>query len=201
LVMIYSSSMMVSIVYEDGTPDYFYRRQLLNLSIAFIAFLVGAFFPYKHFSSKRLMQIMLLITIILFLWLFIDGYEAGGSKSWISLFGVTMFQPSEFAKLFIILYFAGAFYRKSLNNPMENLEPNNIVYPIIVWLVIILFVANETDLGAVLILSGIAVSVVAASGIQFKKFMKFFVVLAGFGSALIGIILLIKGDDILTPNR
>lgn len=201
LVMIYSSSMMVSIVYEDGTPDYFYRKQLINLVVAAFAFLIGAFFPYKHFSSKKLMKVLLFITVFLFLWLLIDGYEAGGAKSWISLFGLTMFQPSEFAKLFIILYFAGAFYRKSLNNPMENLEPNNIVYPIIVWLVIILFVANETDLGAVMIISGIAVAVIAASGIQFKKFMKFFAVLGGFGSALIGLVLLVKGDEILTQNR
>ncbi|QCR31675.1 FtsW/RodA/SpoVE family cell cycle protein [Lysinibacillus sp. SGAir0095] len=201
LVMIYSSSIMVSIVEEDGTPTYYYRKQLLNLVIAAFAFIVGAFFPYKHFSSKRIMQILLFITFILLFWVKIDGIEAGGAKSWISLFGLMNFQPSEFAKLFIILYFAGAFYRKSLNNPMENLEPNNIVYPILVWLAIILFVGTETDLGAVLILSGIAVAVVAASGIQFKKFIKFFTVLIGFGSALIGLIILVKGNEILTDNR
>ncbi|RUL55940.1 MULTISPECIES: FtsW/RodA/SpoVE family cell cycle protein [Lysinibacillus] len=201
LVMIYSSSMMVSIVYEDGTPDYFYRKQLLNLFVAALAFLVGAFFPYKHFSSKRLMQILLFTTFIFFIWLKIGGYEAGGSKSWINVFNLTMFQPSEFAKLFIILYFAGAFYRKSLNNPMENLEPNNIVYPILVWLAIIFFVGTETDFGAVLIISGIAVAVILASGIEFKKFLKFFAVITIFGSALIGFILLINGNEILTKNR
>ncbi|MDN4492387.1 FtsW/RodA/SpoVE family cell cycle protein [Ureibacillus aquaedulcis] len=201
LVMIYSSSIMVSIVEEDGTSTYYYRKQLINLIIASFAFLVGAFFPYKHFSSKRIMQILLFLTFIFLIWVKIDGIEAGGARSWINLFGLMNFQPSEFAKLFIILYFAGAFYRKSLNNPMENLEPNNIVYPILVWLAIILFVGTETDLGAVLILSGIAVSVVAASGIQFKKFIKFFTVLIGFGSALIGLIILVKGSEILTDNR
>ncbi|KGR73771.1 FtsW/RodA/SpoVE family cell cycle protein [Ureibacillus sinduriensis] len=201
LVMIYSSSIMVSIVDADGTPTYYYRKQLFNLIVAAFAFFVGAFFPYKHFSNKKIMQILLFITFILLIWVKIKGEEVGGAQSWINLFGVTNFQPSEFAKLFIILYFAGAFYRKSLNNPMENLEPNNIVYPIIVWLAIILFVGTETDLGAVLILSGIAVGVVAASGIQFKKFVKFFTVLIGFGSALIGLIILVKGNEILTDNR
>jgi len=199
--MIYSASMMVSIVNEDGTPTYYYRKQLLNLIVAAFSFIVGAFFPYKHYSSKRIMKILLFITFIMLFWVKVNGVAAGGATSWISLFGLTMFQPSEFAKLFIILYFAGAFYRKSLNNPMENLEPNNIVYPIIVWLAIILFVGTETDLGAVIILSGIAVAVVAASGIQFKKFVKFFTVLIGFGSALIGLIILVKGEDILTQNR
>lgn len=201
LVMIYSSSIMVSIVNEDGTPTFYYRKQLLNLCVAAVAFLVGAFIPYKHFSNKKVMQILTLLVLVLLAWVKIDGIDAGGAKSWINPFGLMNFQPSEFAKLFIILYFAGAFYRKSLNNPMENLEPNNIVYPILVWLIIIMFVGTETDLGAVLILSGIAVAVVAASGIQFKKFIKFFTVIIGFGSALIGLIILVKGNAILTDNR
>ena len=202
LVMIYSASMMVAIVYEDQAPDYFYKRQLLNLSVASFAFIVGAFFPYKHYSNKKLMVALLGIMIVLLLWVmnFGIGEADTGSQSWINL-GFMTFQPSEFAKLFIILYFAGAFYRKSLNNPLENLEPNNIIYPILIWLFIIFCVANETDLGAVIIISGIAIAVVAASGIQFKKFMKFFAVLGGLGSALIGLILLVKGKDILNENR
>lgn len=199
LVMIYSSSIMVSIVDKD-TPTFYYRKQLMNLIVAAFAFFVGAFIPYKHFSNKRIMQIMTALVLILLAWVKIKGVEAGGAESWINL-GVMNFQPSEFAKLFIILYFAGAFYRKSLNNPMENLEPNNIVYPILVWLVIIGFVGTEVDLGAVLILSGIAIAVVAASGIQFKKFIKFFTVLIVLGTAMLGLLILIKGDGLLTDNR
>ena len=200
LVMIYSASIIVSFN-EDGTADYYFRKQLTNLIVASIFFIAGAFFPYKHFSSKNLMKTLLFVTLFLFIWLLIDGYEAGGARSWINVFGITMFQPSEFAKLFIIIYFAGAFYRKSLNNPMENLEPNNIVYPIIVWLIIVSFIATETDLGAMIIISGIAVAVIAASGIHIKKFMKFLSVLVFFGAAIIGAAILIKGDDFLTPNR
>ena len=53
LVMIYSASMMVGIVYEDGTPDYFYRKQLTNLIIGALAFFIGVFFPYKHYSINN----------------------------------------------------------------------------------------------------------------------------------------------------
>src|SRR5690606_20963859 len=111
LVMIYSSSMMVSIVYEDGTPDYFYRKQLSNLFIAGFAFLVAAFFPYKHFINKKLMMFLVFIMLVLEFWVtfFGTGKQETGSQSWIRVFGLMNFQPSEFAKLFIILYFAGAF--------------------------------------------------------------------------------------------
>lgn len=203
LVMIYSASMMVAIVYEDASPDYFYKKQLFNLVVAGLAFLVGAFFPYKHYSNKKLMVVLLGIMLVLLFWVwnFGVGEDTTGSQSWINVFNITTFQPSEFAKLFIILYFAGAFYNKSRNNSIEELQPNNIIYPIIVWIGVIFCVANETDLGAVGIITGIAFAVVAASGIRFKIFMKFFAVLGGFGAAIIGFLLLIKGNEILTPNR
>ncbi|KGR92197.1 cell division protein [Ureibacillus massiliensis 4400831 = CIP 108448 = CCUG 49529] len=202
LIMIYSSSMMVAIVQEEAPPDYFYNKQLINLVISSLVFLFGAFLPYKHYSNKKLMVAMTagMIFILVWLWFFGVGMEQTGSKSWIDL-GVMNFQPSEVAKLFVILYFAGAFYRKSLNNPLENLQPNNIIYPIIIWIFIIFCVANETDLGAVIILSGIAFAVVAASGMSFKAYLKFFSVLGLLGGALMGFILLVKGDSIFTDNR
>jgi len=202
LVMIYSSSIMVALV-DGKEPDYYYKKQLFNLFVAFFSFAVGAFIPYKHYSRKKIMVFMVgLITVLMF-WVFFFGFgESGtGSKSWINLFGLMSFQPSELAKLIIILYFAGAFYRKTLNNPTVELNPNNIIYPIIVWIFIIFFVALETDLGAVMIISGIAIGVVAASGIRIRTFFKFFAELAVLGAAVLGFILLIKGDKFLTPNR
>lgn len=201
LVMIYSSSMMVAIV-DKRPPDYYYNKQILNLGIAFFAFIVGAFFPYKHYSKKNILKLMVSVTIVLMVWVFLFGTGEGetGSQSWINIFGMT-FQPSELAKLTVILYFAGAFYRKSLKTPMIDLQPNHIIYPILVWIAIIFFVGCETDIGAVLIISGIAVAVVAASGIRIRTFFKFFSVLSVFGSFIILFLLLIKGRDILNANR
>lgn len=201
LVMIYSSSIMVAIR-EGRPPDYYYQKQLTNLIVGFLAFLIGAFFPYKHYSNKKIMILIVAVTMILMFWVLFFGTGQGqtGSQSWINIAGMS-FQPSELAKLSIILYFAGAFYNKSLKTPMMNLEPNHIIYPILVWIAIILFVGSETDIGAVLIISGIAVAVIIASGIRFRTFLKFFTVLAFFGSIVVGFLLLIKGDDILTPNR
>lgn len=143
----------------------------------------------------------LIITLMFWLLLFGTGEAETGSRSWINLFGIMSFQPSELAKLIIILYFAGAFYNKSLKTPMVDLHPNHIIYPIIVWIAIIFFVANETDIGAVLIISGIAIAVVAASGIRIRTFFKFFAELALFGGAIIGILALFKRDSIFTENR
>ncbi len=202
LIMIYSSSMMVAIVREGEAPDYFYQKQITNLIVASLGFIVAAFFPYKHYANKNIMMILTIILAVLFTWLKVAGHGAEdvGSQSWIRVPGLGNFQPSEYAKLFIILYFAAAFYRKSQKYTFEKLQPTEIFYPIFLWILVVAGVAFETDLGAVIILCGIAVSVVASSGIPFKTFWKFFGVLAAFGAAILGILLLFKGE-LLTDNR
>ena len=91
--MIYSASMMVGIVYEDGTPDYFYRKQLTNLIIGALVFCIGAFFPYKHYSNKFIMFVGMLMMAVLIVWVNVagTGYEETGSQSWIRIFGVSNF--------------------------------------------------------------------------------------------------------------
>ncbi|MFJ8515392.1 FtsW/RodA/SpoVE family cell cycle protein [Lysinibacillus xylanilyticus] len=203
LVMIYSSSIMVAIVIKGQDPDFFYHKQVINLIVAFLGFLGAAFFPYKHYANKKVMLLLTAVLVVLFTWVKIagNGDEAGiGSKSWIHVPGFGNFQPSEYAKLFIILYFAAAFYRKGQKYTLEKLQPTEIFYPIFLWILIVAGVAFETDLGASIILCGIAVSVVAASGIPFKTFWKFFGVLGAFGGIILGILLLFKGN-ILTKNR
>lgn len=203
LVMIYSAGMMVGIMYEDGTPDYFYRKQLLNLLIGAVVFCLGAFFPYKHYSSKPVMMIGMFIMIILLVWVKVKGtgLEETGSQSWIRLFGMS-FQPSEFAKLFIILYLGGSFYKKSLKYPsIQQVTPNDIINPILIWLLILAGVGTETDLGAFIILFSIAISVVWLSGIKGKSLAKFFVVLGGVGGLLSAVLLIFKYDTIFNGSR
>ena len=202
LVMIYSSSMMVAIIKEGQAPDYFYQKQVTNLTVAFMGFLVTAFFPYKHYANKNVMLFLTVVLAVLFTWLKVAGHGADqvGSQSWIHIPGLGNFQPSEYAKLFIILYFSAAFYRKGQKYTFEKLQPTEIFYPIFLWILVVACVAFETDLGAVIILCGIAVSVVAASGIPFKTFWKFFGVLGAFGTAILGMLWLFKGE-LLTGNR
>jgi len=201
LVMIYSASMMVAIRKEYAT-DHYYHKQVINLIVAFLGFLVAAFFPYKHYANKKVMLLLTAVLVVLFTWVKVAGNdEVGiGAKSWIHVPGLGNFQPSEYAKLFIILYFAAAFYRKAQKHTFEKLQPTEIFYPIFLWILVVAGVAFETDLGASIILCGIAVCVVAASGIPFKTFWKFFGVLGAFGGVIFCILMLFKGD-MLTDNR
>lgn len=200
LVMIYSASMMVA-VSKNLEPDYFYTSQLRSIIISFIAFVMAAFIPYKHFSNKKLMALLMFIMIVLLGWVYFKGVDLNGAKSWINL-GFMTFQPSEFAKLFVIVYLAGSFYRKSLKEEsIQFVKPSDITYPILIWLLIIFAVAMETDLGAVAIIGVIAMSVVCLSGIRGKSLVKFFSILSVFGGIVVLFAAIIKWDSITNASR
>ena len=113
---------------KGQAPDYFYQKQVTNLMVAFLGFILTAFFPYKHYANKNIMLLLTVVLVVLFTWVKVagNGAEEVGSQSWIAIPGLGNFQPSEYAKLFIILYFAAAFYRKAQKYTFEKLQPTEI---------------------------------------------------------------------------
>ncbi|WP_274309342.1 FtsW/RodA/SpoVE family cell cycle protein [Solibacillus daqui] len=201
LVMIYSASIWVSIVHFEEDPDHYYKRQLLNICMAFCLFLVAVVFPYKRFADKKILGILFAIMFFLEVALILVGKEVNGARSWIDI-GIMNFQPSEFAKLFIIIYFAGTFYRKSIHKgSMQLLSFEDITPPLGIWLFIVLVVGFETDLGALGIIVCIALSVVMASGVKGKTLRKIFSLLFALGAiGAIGI-LIFKWDTVFNSSR
>ncbi|MER2105438.1 MAG: FtsW/RodA/SpoVE family cell cycle protein [Solibacillus sp.] len=205
LVMIYSSSMFVAIVSDGEAPDYYYKKQLINLAVACLAFVVVVLFPYHNYRDKSILKLLAVVMVVLEVWLFTAGIgkEEVGSQSWIRLFGLMTFQPSEYAKLFVILYFAGVLYNKSVSNgkDIQRLTVNDIKFPTIAWVAILGCVAAETDIGAVLLIFSIALGVFVASGMRGKILLKFSIVLGFFGSIAVAILLLIKRESIFNESR
>lgn len=198
IVMIYSSSMVWAVERYGFEPDHFYKKQLLNLSLAVPAFIVGSFIPYKHFKRKGMMKMMLVVMFTLLVAVHFIGYDAGGSKSWIHL-GFANIQPSEFAKILIVLYFAAVFSNKYDKGMIDNI--NYSVGPPLMVLILALFsVMLETDIGTSMIIFFTAISVMAASGIKFRTFAKMSGVLLALMAVIAPFIYLFR-DKLLTPRR
>lgn len=203
LVMIYSASQMTAIRIEGENPDYFYQKQLTNLIMGFVFFFLALIFPYRNLSNKYFLAFLMGVMVILEIWVSLFGIGATdtGSQSWILIGGRT-FQPSEYAKLFIIVYFAGSFYNKSKKNgSIQNLKLNDITEPVLIWLLLIVLVGMETDLGAVGILFVIAIALILASGMTGKVLLKFSTVIGGIGMFALGVLLLVKYESIFNPSR
>lgn len=102
LVMIYStSSYKGSVTYND--PAYYFKRQAIFAVLGlFVMYVVSKidYHIYKKFTLIMLVLMGILLVIVLFI-----GDESKGATRWIEIGGVR-FQPSELAKIVIVIFTA-----------------------------------------------------------------------------------------------
>ena len=199
LVMIYSASMAWAVNYYDWPPDTFYKQQIRNLSLAFPAFIVAALFPYKHFSKKWMMASVLVVVFSSLILVHFIGTTRGGARSWIEL-GFANLQPSEVAKVGLIFYLAGVFSNKYKKGNINKLN-ESIMPPVIILALVLISVFMEPDIGSMMIIGAVGLSVMAASGIRFKTFMKLATLVVGAAMLFIGPVMLFASDSIFTEKR
>lgn len=103
LVMLFSASYTYAYYNEDGDSAYFFKRQLVFAVAGVIAMFLVSKVRYDYFKLFAIPAVLLswfLLVIVLFLPEVVPGF-----KRWINL-GLFTFQPSEIAKLAIILFCA-----------------------------------------------------------------------------------------------
>ena len=148
LVMLASVSIVVA--YTKFNDSYYYfKHQLFGLGIGLIAFWFFARIDY-HYWRKYAFG-FLIFSIFLLILVFIPGLSAsyGKAQSWINVFGFSL-QPSEFVKLFFLLYLAGWLESrgKRLNDLHEGIGPFVIILGIIAILMIM-----QPDIGTLFIIA------------------------------------------------
>lgn len=103
LVMLFSASYTYAYYNEDGDSAYYFKRQLVFAVAGIIAMFVVSKVRYDYFKLFAIPAVLLswfLLVVVLFLPEVVPGF-----KRWINL-GLFTFQPSEIAKLAIILFCA-----------------------------------------------------------------------------------------------
>lgn len=140
LIMILSASSMESYMRYDKSPYNYFFRHLLFLSCGIIIYFVMHLIPIKVY--KKLSGFLMLGTFASMLGLVIYGQASREAVSWFRL-GPISIQPSEFAKIFVIIYLA-SYYEKN----KDNLNNHYIILkPLILILILCVFVALQPDLG------------------------------------------------------
>ncbi|GAA0338702.1 cell division protein FtsW [Bacillus carboniphilus] len=196
LVMIYSASVVWAVQQLGQPSDFFFQKQKINLLVSFIAFLAAAVFPYKIFQFKKSLAIIMgLITLSLF-FIFIFGHTANNAQSWFK-FGNSSFQPSEFAKLGLIIYLAAVYGKKqSYINDFNK----GIVPPLLFLMLSVFLVAIQPDFGTAFIIFMIGALMILCSGMNLKSLFKLFL-LAMVACILFSPFFLMKKDEIFSEER
>ncbi|MEG0370788.1 MAG: putative lipid II flippase FtsW [Clostridium sp.] len=112
LVMIFSAS-MVSDLQDYGDGYHHLKRQAVWTVLGLIAMVTVANIDYRKFRNKKFIMVaMITITALLIIVLFMPDKK--GATRWIEV-GSLGFQPSEIAKIILIIYFADSLTRKGKN--------------------------------------------------------------------------------------
>ena len=112
IIMIYSASSIYA--YSSmGDSLYFLKRHMVYLAVGFAMMLFAMVYDLK--KLQRLSKPIILASIFLLLLVLIPhiGRETAGARRWFRV-GPINFQPSEFAKIAIIIYMADFVSRKGI---------------------------------------------------------------------------------------
>jgi cell division protein FtsW len=109
VVMVYSASVIeATVVFRD--PQYFLKRQAMYAGASFALMMVLSHIDYHHF--KRLTYpILALVTFLMVLSVIGFGHTGGGAARWLAI-GPIHIQPSEAAKLALVLWLAYSLEKK-----------------------------------------------------------------------------------------
>jgi len=110
VVMVYSASSMVAMK-RFGSDTYFFNRQVVNALVAILVLICCRHVPYSFYRILAYPIIVIAFLSLLALYLPHVGHSVGGAKRWLKVFGMS-FQPSEFARLGLIIYLAYSMSKK-----------------------------------------------------------------------------------------
>lgn len=163
LVMVLSASSIHSLETSGSSFSIFFR-QFIFLIIAIPIGLLSSRMPIR--AWKVIARFSFLGSVLMLLLLQIPGMgnAVNGNRNWIA-FGPVVFQPSEFAKFFMILW-AGSMLAKQ--EEAKNSKSNVIVILVPTFFVIMLLVMVGNDLGNAVIFAAILVGLLFVSGIQLR---------------------------------
>ncbi len=154
---------------ESILPSYYnnlHIKQLIWYAIGFIIFVFLLFF--KNEKIVRHSKLIYITSIILLIIVLIIGQRVNNTKGWISL-GSLSFQPSEFAKIGLILYISKLLndfrFEQNITNKKELLL---IIKIVIITLIPSILVFIEPDTGAVISYFIIAFILILISEIRIK---------------------------------
>ncbi|RHW36542.1 FtsW/RodA/SpoVE family cell cycle protein [Neobacillus notoginsengisoli] len=184
LVMVYSASMAFAVQRYHVAPDHFFQKQKMFLIVAAGIFAFFAGFPYKIMKSTKMLVPMVILSLLGLGGIFVFGKVAGNAQSWYEIGGISI-QPSEFAKLAVIIYLS-AVYAKKQNYINEF---NRGVVPPLIYLILISgLILLQPDFGTAGLILLIAVSIILSSGMNGKNIFKL-IAMGGIAGGIISFFL------------
>ncbi len=119
LLSVYSATGFLAYKNQGGNTSYYMFRQLFSLGLGFGIIIFVHRIPYKWVA--RFSLILLYLSIILLVVTLVAGVNLNMANRWLTIPGIGItFQPSEFAKLTLIIYVARILAQHQKENEMAG---------------------------------------------------------------------------------
>lgn len=176
LVVLYSTSAYNGRV-KFADPAYYLRKQFFATSIGLFSMYLVSCMDYRRIQNYAWIGYgiaLMLSTAVLFV-----GREYNGSKRWLAL-GPLSFQPSEYAKLAVVVLLAAIVSRNA-----SHMKSWKYMFLVILLILPVVGLVGSNNLSTAIIILGIAVILIFVANPQFLPFLW----IGGTGVGFIGIFL------------
>lgn len=169
----------------DPSNYFYFFKQLHNLVWAFWVWFIVYIFPLKAFKSNRFLTLLSILILLFQLLVFTPlGTSLNGARWWLDLPGLPSIQPSEFFKVWYVIFLAWWFVRKRhLLNSFDIMKKYFIVHIIIFFAFLLI-----PDIGSVLVMAFTGLIMCWYAGVSHENILKMLGIWAVLGmTSLIGL--------------
>jgi cell division protein FtsW len=163
IIMVYSSS-SISAADKCGTDTYYLKKQIVFAAVGFLMLLVARNIRYQ--LLKRFVYFILGLSMVSLVLLMIPGLgkTIGGATRWLRV-GPVSFQPSEFAKLSLVIFLASSLSAKE--DKMKSFSVGFLPH-LLVTLCMAALVLTQPDFGTAMLMIMLFFVMVFAGGCSIK---------------------------------
>jgi len=151
IMMVFSASFVVS-YQENGTEYYIFQRQVSFAVLGLLLLAMTMVLDYHVLKSS--VYLILGVSLLLLVLVLIPGIgkEINGARRWLGFMGLN-FQPSELAKLALVIYLAYSLTKK--DDKIKSLKVGYLPH-LVVMVIMAYLIWKQPDLGAAVTIGVIA---------------------------------------------
>jgi len=170
VLTIYSSTLDT----EDFLEKALFRRQISWILLGLIFFLFFSYFPYRKLADWT--PVLYSITLLLLFLVILLGSVRMGAQRWLKILWLN-FQPSELAKLVMVIFLARYFSYKSLYAVSESFAQvgliHSLILPFLATSLPMFLIFLQPDLGTSLIIFFIFLSMLYFAQVRWGYLLSF----------------------------
>ncbi len=165
---------------SESDPQSYLKRHLINIGVALALGFIASRINYRLLRAYT--PVVYVASMVLLLVPFVPGLGVtiAGARAWIDVpLGLTI-QPSEFAKITVILMMAALLSER--RDREEEPSAQDVLLALAVAAIPTAIILVQNDTGTVLILAAVSLSIVAVSGVRTRWLVGL------IGAAILGVL-------------